>query len=525
MARAAHMIGHRTAMGGMLLVGARLITRVIDLATMLVLARLLVPTDFGLVAIAMSAVAIVKSALELPLNQALVRLPLVSRAQYDTAFTLAVLRVLAVDAVILLGAAPFAQFYEDPRLFALVCVLAIGASARGLTSPRMAEYQRDMSFWRDCVLLLGSKCLGFVVGATTAVVTHSYWAIAAGAITWPLTIVTSSYCFAPYRPRFSLAELSSFSGFVGWASAAQVISAVNWQSERLLLGKLQPKASLGLFTTASDISLIPVMAFFGPMIRPLLAAFSLVRNDRARLARSYQHVSAAIMTVGLPILVGECLVAEPVIRLVLGPAWLGAGPLLQWLSLSVIPALFALAAIPLVMSVGETRIFLERNAIEFCVKFPILIVGGIAYGFMGVVAARAVSETVAALFCMRAVRRLVGLSVAAQLLGSWRCFVATMVMVPVVIAALRWPATGQGATLGGLQGALNLAVVAGLGAASYGTALLALWLVSGRPEGVEAMLVNVITGLRARVRRRAKLMPTGADGARRPADTRPHSAR
>ena len=311
------------------------------------------------------------------------------------------------------------------------------------------------------------------------------------------------YSFAPYRPRFSLSEMPAFAGFVGWMTAGHVISALNWQSERLLLGKLQDKADLGLFATASDLSLIPITALFGPMIRPLLAGFSLLRHDAERLTRSYQHVSSAIMALGLPLLVGENLLAEPAIRVVLGDAWLGAVAPLQWLSLSLIPGLFGLASIPLVMSAGETKIFLKRNTLEICIKLPLLIAGAVEFGFIGIAVARAVSEAAAALFCVCAVRRLIGLSIGAQLLAPWRSFVATLVMAPAVIVCVRGLTPAQGAPFGGLQGALDLLAMIAVGGATYGAALGLLWLVSGRPRGVEAMAVDTALAMLTKARRAA----------------------
>ena len=78
------MLGHKTAFSGVLMVAARLISRVIDLGTMLILARLLSPSDFGLVAIAMTVVTIIEAAFELPLSQALVRLPAIKDLHYNT---------------------------------------------------------------------------------------------------------------------------------------------------------------------------------------------------------------------------------------------------------------------------------------------------------------------------------------------------------------------------------------------------------------------------------------------------------
>jgi PST family polysaccharide transporter len=476
----------------MLMVGARLVTRLFDLATMLVLARLLQPTDFGLVAIAITLVSVVEAILELPLNQALMRLQVITRAHYDTAFTFSVMRGAALAAIVLVGAIPFAQFYHNPRLVPLICVLAISPIARGLTSPRLAEFQKEMSFWRDFAIELAGKSVGFAVGVSLALATRSYWAIAAGTVTYPVAMALVSYALAPHRPRLTLSEARVFSGFVGWMSAAQVISAVNWQFERLLLGKLQTTSQLGLFTTASDMANIPLAAFFGPILRPLLAAFAQVHGDAVRVARSYQTASAAVVTMGVPLLVGECLLADPAVRLVLGPQWHGAVPLLQWLALSLIPGLLGLPATPLFMSFGDTKLVLRRNLIEFCFKLPLCLAGGITFGFFGVIAARFISETVAACYCMRIVGRLTGLSAWVQMYVLWRAAASTLVMcVPVLWCVRHMPADGAP-----LPTAAMLLLTAMLGGATYCGTLFTLWHVSGRPAGLEAVAAGALSRAR-----------------------------
>ena len=87
-----HKISGRTATGATVLIASKLVARCLDLATMVVLGRLLSPADFGLVAIAMSVVMVIEAVLELPVGQAVVRLSVVTKAHYDTAFTISFLR-------------------------------------------------------------------------------------------------------------------------------------------------------------------------------------------------------------------------------------------------------------------------------------------------------------------------------------------------------------------------------------------------------------------------------------------------
>ncbi|MGI4746550.1 MAG: lipopolysaccharide biosynthesis protein [Janthinobacterium lividum] len=481
-------MGQKAALGGILMVGARFITRLIDMTMMIGLARILVPKDFGLVAIAMSLVLVTEAILELPLNQALLRLPAITKHHYDTAFTLSLLRGLVLWGILIGGAWPFAYFYHDSRLIALVCVLSLGPVARSLTSPRLVEYQKQLSFWRDFAVELFGKVAGFTFGVSVAVATHSYWAIAVSIVAYPIGMAIGSYRLAPYRPRLALSELGVFSGFVGWMSVAQAIGALNWQFERLLLGKLKVMSQLGLFSTASDVANIPFLALFGPLLRPMLAAFAFLREDAERLARAYQTACCAIIAVGLPFLVGESIVADATVRVILGPKWHEAAPWVQWLALSLTPALFGLASGPLFLSLGKPITLVKRNAVEFSVKLPIAVVGALLWGFYGIIVARFLSELTANLFCTLTVRRMIGLSLRDQLLAPWRSVVSTAVMAAIVL-----PLRYYLGPVPEIQDALLQITLIGMtGATSYCFVLWALWRMAGRPDGVEQIAINML---------------------------------
>ncbi len=494
------------------MVGARLISRVFDFATMLVLARVLTPADFGLVALAMSLIAVVEAALEIPLNQALLRLPIISRDHYDAAFTVGAMRCAIIVVIVCGGSWPFARFYGDPRLVALVSILCIGAVSRGLVSPKLAGFQKQLSFWRDFTIELVGKLLGFAAGVTVTLVTASYWGIVSGQVVYPLAMLVVSYIVAPYRPRFGLVGARVFTAFAGWMSAAQVLSALTWQVERLLLGKLRSTAVLGLFATAGDVANIPMAALFGPILRPLLAAFAHLGAQRDRLAASYQTASSAILTLGIPLLVGESLLAEPAIVLLLGERWRPAIPLLHWMALSLIPGLFATASLPLLMAAGRTDLAFRRNLVEFAVKVPFVLLGVVLYGVWGVIAARIVSEMACALYGMRVVRLLTALPLRRQLVIARRPSLAAIVMAVAVVACLAALPKSPGAATALLQ----LGVAGGAGGLSYVATLAWLWRRDGRPTGLEAMAWSAASAI---LRRAGQSVRSGARDVGKPSVT------
>jgi O-antigen/teichoic acid export membrane protein len=481
-------ISHRMARGSAWTVGARVASRLIDLLTMLVLARLLSPKDFGLVAIAMTLVTIVEAAMEMPIAQALVRLATITQEDYDTAFTLSMLRGIVLTAFLCASSIPFASFYGDARLVSLVCCLSLAPVTRGLTSPRMADYTKQLSFGREFTMEVGGKVLAFAVASGIAILFRSYWSIALCTIVAPAGNAAISYVFAPYRPRLSLARSASLTGFLGWFTIAQLLSAFNWQSDRLLLGRITSAADLGLFSNANDLATIPQGTLTGAAMRPLLAAFSLVCSDRERLASSYSNSAIAVVTLGLPILIGESILARPLIQLLFGRQWLAETSLLRLLAMSIIPSLFAMPLGYMVMALGQTHVFVRRNGFELCVKLPLLAVGAIKFHFYGVIGARMISEMATVLYSMVLVRRLVGLSLTTQAFAPWRSLMSALTMTVVLSTVVpKWDAIGSMGSMFRVTVAMIL-----LGALSYLGTLFSLWKLTGCPKGIEAVVMHRI---------------------------------
>ena len=489
------MLGHRTALSGALMVTARLLSRVIDLCAMLILARLLTPVDFGLAAIAMTMVTILESALELPLSQALVQLPRIEPHHFHTSFTISLLRGLLLCALCTSLAIPFARWYGHPELTPLIQTLSLAPAARGLQNPRLAEYAKMLNFKYEFYFELAGKGLAFLAGSLAAYLTRSYWAIALCTIVAPVSISLLGYIFIPYRPRLSLRDWRLFSDFLGWISLSQIIMAVNFQSDQILLGKLMPAARLGLFTTANTLTFIPLNALFGPVLRPLLSAFTLMREDKARLRETYQHAASAVVTIGLPLLAGQAALAQPLVTMLLGPHWAGAALLFKWLSISLIPYLFGMLLTPLGMALGQTREIAWRNMVQILVKLPLVIAGAIAYGVAGVIAARLISETATALFCMSSIRRLSGLSLAAQFSVNLRAITSCLMMLGAVL----WLDASLQFNQALAAQFLRLLLLVGTGITVYTACLLFSWRLAGCPRGLEDTALRGLRALRRRV--------------------------
>jgi O-antigen/teichoic acid export membrane protein len=482
-------VSGRTAAGATLMITSRLITRCIDLATLVLLGRLLTPADFGLVAIAMSVIVIVEGVSELPVLQALLRLPVLDKAHCDTAFTLAALRGAGLALTLFMLAWPLAKLYGDHRLIGLFCTLWIAPAARGLGSPRFADFPRKFEFRPAVAVEIAGKVLAFLTSVGLAWWTRSYWSIVAGTIVTPVSMSIISHLVAPYRPKLSLVAWRDFASFLGWSTAAQVVNAVNFQMDQLTLARFVSPLEIGRFSMATNLANLPTQAVVAQVVSPLMVAFSHIRGDTARLAAAYQNSAVTMVAIGFPVMVGLSMIAEPGIRLILGEQWLASVESLRLLSIAAIPYFFVSALGPLSMALNRTGIFFRLSLIEFCLKLPPILIAAIYYGVPGVVVVRLVIAIVMAGCSMLAVRELTQLSIRAQLLRPWRPILSSILMALAIWPTETWLAGVHDI----LPLTLGLTAVVGFGAAVYSGSLFLLWHLANHPDGFEAKAANLIS--------------------------------
>lgn len=481
-------IGARTVTAAAWLVVVRLLTKSIDFIALLIFARLLNPADFGLVAMAMTLVFIVEAVLELPINQVLVRQRTITRSQLDTAFTLALLRGCIIAAMLALAAYPFSFIYGDYRLVGLVLALGWAPMVRGLASPKLAVYAQQINFSRDLVIDLSGKLVSLAISVALAWQTHSYWALVVGTVVTPMVMVATSYLVAPYRPRLTLSEWPIFANFAGWSTVTQMLSALSFQADRLILGRFATRHELGTFTLANDLSNIPEQALIKPIMRPLMSAFARMNDNPERLRQFYQRASVGVLAVGTPVILGLCLLADPIVRLALGGKWLLAIPILHLLPLSLIPPLLTAPFWSLAMAVGRPRLYALQALFDLVMRTMLLLTGALVAGVGGVIIARIAASLLSVVSATWCVRSITGASVLRQFAATWRVVLASAALA----GSVYWLRSLTEAW-NGFELALALGLIVAVGATVYFVVLLASWRLAGAPEGLESWCVGHIS--------------------------------
>jgi O-antigen/teichoic acid export membrane protein len=477
----------RLLKGAIWLSGARLATNLLATISTLVLARLLLPSDFGLVALGTTTFSILTSITNISLSEALVQHRDPSRQHYHSVWTLNLLRGLLIASVFALIAFPVARYYSDYRLENVMFALSGSAILNGLENPRAIMLVKQLIFWQQFMLQVSQKLVGLIASILIAVIYHSYWALIGGILLGQFVGVLVSYTVLPFRPTFSIAHVRELLSFSIWLTFCEAINTINWNFDQLLVGKFIGKSALGYYTVGNNLAVLPSREATAPLIGTLFPAFSSLADEPVRLAAAYQRAQTLVTAVALPAGVGMALIADPLVRLAMGEKWLPAVVVIRVLAAVFAFQTFGSLAQPLAMATGRTQLLFKRDLQAFLYRVPLVIVGLYFGGFDGVLYARAVMGTTVLLFNTNVVTKVTGLSFWQQIRPNTRALASVLLMAAVLVPLNDF----LGKASGNWAIALNLGVLIVAGVVAYGVATFILWRVMGRPEGPETEVVQV----------------------------------
>lgn len=482
-------LGHKIAAGAGWVILQRLAVRSLGLISTMLLARLLVPEDFGLVALATTLLMVVETLMEMGFDLALIQRQSQSadRSQYDTAWTLSVARGFLAGLILVGAAYPLAEMYDDPRLVPIVMWLAVVSVATGFQNIGIVEFRIDLRFDQEFRLLVVSKIISFVVTIGLAWIWRDYRALVAGILTGKVAATVLSYTMHSYRPRFSLRGAIPFLHFSKWLMLNNVVSFIRSRLDTFVVGKMAGTTPLGYYNVAYEISNLATTELIWPISRVLFPGFAKLEGDHKRLANAFLASLGAMVLLGAPIAVGIGLTAEQIVRIFLGPQWLEVIPLIQVLSLYGLLNLPSSNGQALYLAIGRPDLIIWRNLPTVIVLPPALVAGVHFLGPVGAGWALVLGAVIAFVVHVWLVRRQLSVSIGDILRTLWRPVIGVVLMSAAVLTLEHyWPT--ETTLIGAL---IQIAAIAALGGVVYFTTVAALWFLAGRPPETEHHILNL----------------------------------
>ncbi len=316
-------LGARTARGGAVTVASHSLRFVVTIAATSVMARLLSPTDYGLIGMVAFFTNFVAMFKDLGLSIATIQKSEVSNDQVSTLFWVNVGFSVAITVLTIALSPLIAWFYGDPRLTAITAVTAFGFVIGGLTVQHEALLRRQMRFFALVVTFLAATIIGYVVGIFMAWRGFSYWALVGSQLALLVANTIGVWLVCRWRPglpkrnsgvRSMIAFGRNFTGF-------SIINYFSRNLDNVLLGRFWGANELGLYNRAYQLMTLPIDQINEPITSVAIPALSRINDAAERYRQAYLRMLEKIAMLTMPAVAFMMATSDWIVKIVLGPQW------------------------------------------------------------------------------------------------------------------------------------------------------------------------------------------------------------
>lgn len=475
----------KMAKGAVWMVLFKLVERSLGLISTLILARLLTPADFGVVAMAMSFIVMAELLSAFGFDIAIIQNQSATEEHYSTAWTCNFLLGLSITVLMLATAAPIARFYQHPELTWVVCALAFGPLLNGAENIGIVAFRKDLNFRREFIFQVSRRLISFAAVIPLAFAVRSYWALVTGILLSKGAAMLMSYLMHPFRPRFTLSQFRQLFIFSRWLLFNNLVGFFKERSSDFFIGRLYGAAPLGVYNIAYEFANLPTTELSAPINRALLPGFAKMDNpDEIRSA--YANALGMLALLALPAAAGIFAVAPFLVPVILGGKWLDTVPLMQILAFNGVLLMFHSSMCSLLVGRGFPGRVSVVNTVYVIVLVATLALFSMEFGVVGAAyAALATSVLLTPLYLLQ-LKRTLGVGIRSFVKAVIRPAAASLLMA----LTIQWALPTDAAELPLKYTVMWLGIGVTLGFVSYLAYATAIWWLAGRPKGAEHMVLG-----------------------------------
>lgn len=465
-------------------IAVRWVSKFLGIISLAICARILSPSDYGLVNMAMVVVGFSQVLVEFGLDASLIRNQTASSEHYDTAWSLKIIQSFAIT-IIVIAAAPIAShIFKDPRVMPIMIAVAISSFLGGFQNIYIVDFRKNLNFRQDFVLAFVPRLASFFLSIVSVLILRTYWGLVIGICGGEIARMIMSYVMVRQRARWSLIHWKEMTGFSLWYFLDGLAQYSVYHLDRVYIGALGGAAEVGVYGVGREISALPGTELVLPIGRALMPTLAKLNDQPTRQIVAIEKALGGVMVIAVPVAIGFTLIAREFIILLFGISWTDAVPLVAILSFAAMTSGFRSTAQNILIVVGHIRVNAIISWIYAVVilgsLYPAYRLGGLAgvawlYSVCGFLATAALG------FYLHKLGLLAGWAIWLSLL---RTFIAAGMMYLAVVEIT--PYFPQNLIM-----ILIGKIVAG--ATAYSTVLLALWILMGRPDSSERFILNFVS--------------------------------
>lgn len=367
--------------GGTALAFGTAADRLARLGRNMLLARVIAPDQFGLMAIVLAVLALFEAITEVGVAQAVIQNKRgVTEEFLNVAWWFGIARGVVVAVVALSLAGPIADFYDLPELAPLLMVAALSVALTGLVSPRIYALQREFRFSATLVSIQGAGLIATVVTVFLGLWLQNVWALVWGTVLEAFLRFVLSFLVAPIRPslRWEAQSRRDLYRFARGMAGLSLLTFLAMQADTIVLARTVTVESLGLYAMAITLAAFPLAIFskaLQPLVVPVLAR---LQEDPAALRAMVLRMSRLVWLLGLPMVAVMATVSEPLLVLIYGRAEFGrAAAAFSVYSLFVVVYMASMVTFSVYLAIGrpelQRRFTLVRAALLLVLLYPLAL--------------------------------------------------------------------------------------------------------------------------------------------------------
>ena len=365
------------------------------LLTTIILARLLTPSDFGLVGMAMVVIGFIEMFKDLGTSAAIIQKKEIPESLLSSIFWVNAGFGILSMAVLFFGAPLGGLFFHEHLVIPILRVLSFGFFISCISILQKAILERSLAFHTLAKIEITAVACGSVTGVGLALLGARVWSLVFQSLTTVLVTTILLWLSSPWKPKwvFYWQEVRSISSYSLNLVGFKIFNYFARNMDYLLIGRYLGALELGYYTLAYRILLFPLQNISGVVVRVMFPVYSSIQDDNLRFSRAYLKVAATIALITLPMMMGVFALARPFVLSVFGEQWR-----------PVILLIMILAPIGMIQSVGTTvgAIYLAKGRTDWMFRWGIVaglflmiaFVIGLHWSIMGVAAAYAIASLI-----------------------------------------------------------------------------------------------------------------------------------
>ena len=457
-------LGGRAARGALQTLIAVVIRIAIQVAGVVLLARLLTPRDYGLVAMVAAIVGVAEIFRDFGLSAAAVQARTLTAGQRSNLFWINAGAGLLLAILVWLSAPLVAAWYGQPELMRIAHVIALVFLINGLTTQYRADLNRNLRFASIAVIDTVAPLIALGIAVLLAVLGAGPWALVAQQVATSVALLIGAVSMARWLPRLPrrsepMSDLMTF----GWHLAgSQFVGYVGNNIDSVVIGTQFGVSPLGLYNRAFQLLMTPLGQLRQPTTTVALPVLSRLIDDATATNRYVQRGQTALgmtLVAGLGLVVGA---AEPITSIFLGSEWLRVEPILRLLAVAGAFQTLAYVGYWVYLAHGLTKQLLQYTFLTVTIKITCVLVGS-QWGLIGVAWGYAAAPALAWPLSFWWLSRTSRIHVGPLFVGA-----ARLLALAMVVATSSWLACSAASSAGPWAQLLSGCVAAVL---SYGTCM------------------------------------------------------